>query len=216
MLESCKENVVNACKRMYASGFTVGSWGNISMRSGNYICITPSGSNYSKLRPEDIVVTDINGKKIEGTLEPSSERLMHYEIYKKRPDVNFIIHTHAVYSSIFSVINMEIPAITEDVAMILGKSVKIARYALTGTEELAQNVVNALGSNNAAIMANHGAVSVGQDMERAMAASEVLEKTARIMSYAIMYGKYTTIPDEDIKILMEKSGNYLKQWKNWE
>ncbi len=215
MYDNEKKTLIEACKRMYNNGLTVGSWGNISMRiSDDRIIITPSGSNYMKMNIEDIVVMDLNGNKIEGRLNPSSERLMHYQIYRKRNNVNAIVHTHSIYSSVISVINKDIPPITEDIVMILGKNVKVAKYALTGTMELANNVVEALGANNAAIMANHGAVSVGSDMERAITAAEVLEKSSRIMVYTMNF-KYSTIPDDDIYKLLNISSGYLNQWKNW-
>ncbi len=215
MYDNEKKTLIEACKRMYNNGLTVGSWGNISMRiSDDRIIITPSGSNYMKMNIEDIVVMDLNGNKIEGRLNPSSERLMHYQIYRKRNNVNAIVHTHSIYSSVISVINKDIPPITEDIVMILGKNVKVAKYALTGTMELANNVVEALGANNAAIMANHGAGSVGSDMERAITAAEVLEKSSRIMVYTMNF-KYSTIPDDDIYKLLNISSGYLNQWKNW-
>ena len=109
MYDNEKRTLVEACKRMYSSGLTVGSWGNISMRiPNNRIIITPSGSNYMRINIDDFVIMDLNGNKIEGRLNPSSERLMHFQIYRKRNDVNAIVHTHSIYSSIMSVINRNI------------------------------------------------------------------------------------------------------------
>ena len=112
--ENERNIVLNACREMVKGNLTVGSWGNISIKchDGN-IAITPSGTNYEKSKPEDMVITDINGSVIEGKLAPSSERLMHYAIYKKRPDVNAIVHTHSVYSSVLSVTDDKIPPITD-------------------------------------------------------------------------------------------------------
>jgi L-fuculose-phosphate aldolase len=217
MLYEKERNIVlNACREMVNNNLTVGSWGNISTRSsdGNII-ITPSGTNYSKSTAEDMVVTGIDGKIIEGKLKPSSERLMHYEIYKKRKDVMAIVHTHSIYSSVLSVTDERIPPITEDTAMILGNGVNVSKYAITGTLELANYVVEGLSSNNATIMKNHGAVSVGKDMERAMVAAQVLEKSAKIFIMAKLSGKVNILPDNDVKKLMDMSDNYLSQWKNW-
>ncbi|WP_290704931.1 class II aldolase/adducin family protein, partial [Ferroplasma sp. Type II] len=198
------------------SNLTVGSWGNISLRTedGNVV-ITPSGTNYSKSLPEDMVITDIEGKIIDGKMKPSSERLMHYKIYKNRHDVMAIVHTHSIYSSVLSVTDDRIPPITEDTAMLLGDGVNVSKYALTGTIELADYVVEGLGSNNATIMKNHGAVSVGTDMERAIVTSQVLEKSASIFITAKMLGKVNILPPEDVAKLRGLSENYLKQWKNW-
>ncbi|AGO60236.1 MULTISPECIES: class II aldolase/adducin family protein [Ferroplasma] len=211
-----REIVLNACREMVSSNLTVGSWGNISLRAkdGN-IVITPSGTNYNKSNAEDMVITDIDGKVIDGKLKPSSERLMHYEIYKNRADVMAIVHTHSIYSSVLAVTGDGIPPVTEDTAMLLGNRVNVSRYALTGTMELARYVVEGLELNNATIMKNHGAVSVGTDMERAIIASQVLEKSARIFVTAKMIGEVNILPPEDVKKLREMSEGYLNQWKNW-
>ncbi len=217
MLYEKERNIVlNGCREMVKSNLTVGSWGNISLRTedGNVV-ITPSGTNYSKSLPEDMVITDIEGKIIDGKMKPSSERLMHYKIYKNRHDVMAIVHTHSIYSSVLSVTDDRIPPITEDTAMLLGDGVNVSKYALTGTIELADYVVEGLGSNNATIMKNHGAVSVGTDMERAIVTSQVLEKSASIFITAKMLGKVNILPPEDVAKLRGLSENYLKQWKNW-
>ena len=217
MLYEKERNIVlNACREMVKSNLTVGSWGNISLRTedGNVV-ITPSGTNYSKSLPEDMVITDIEGKIIDGKMKPSSERLMHYKIYKNRHDVMAIVHTHSIYSSVLSVTDDRIPPITEDTAMLLGDGVNVSKYALTGTIELADYVVEGLGSNNATIMKNHGAVSVGTDMEQAIVTSQVLEKSASIFITAKMLGRVNILPPEDVAKLRGLSENYLKQWKNW-
>ncbi|WP_337860153.1 class II aldolase/adducin family protein [Ferroplasma sp.] len=216
LYENERNIVLNACREMVKSNLTVGSWGNISMRtSDGNVVITPSGTNYSKSTAEDMVVTDLNGKIIDGDLKPSSERLMHYEIYRNRKDVMAIVHTHSIYSSVLSVTDDRIPPVTEDTAMLLGNGVNVSKYALTGTLELAKYVVEGLSSNNATIMKNHGAVSVGKDMERAIVASQVLEKSAKIFITAKLLGTVNVLPDQDVTELMKMSDNYLNQWKNW-
>ncbi len=216
LYEKEREIVLNACRRMVNDKLTVGSWGNISLRTDdNNVVITPSGTNYTKSTVDDMVITGINGNILEGKLKPSSERLMHYEIYKNRKDVNAIVHTHSIYSSVLSVVDENIPAITEDIAMLLGNNIKVSEYAITGSIELAKNVVSGLGNNNATVMKNHGAVSVGSDMERSITASEVLEKSAKIYIYSRMIGKVNIIPDNDINKLRAISEDYLNQWKNW-
>ncbi len=217
MIYELERNIVlNACREMVKGNLTVGSWGNISMRcnDGN-IVITPSGTNYEKSKPGDMVITDINGKVIDGKMTPSSERLMHYAIYKKRPDVMAIVHTHSVYSSVLSVTDDRIPPITEDTAMILGNGVNVSEYAITGSQDLADKVVIGLDTNNATIMKNHGAVVVGSDMDRAVIAAQVLEKSAHIFILTKIAGKVNILPDEDVKKLRGMSESYLNQWKNW-
>ena len=211
-----RNTVLNACREMVRSNLTVGSWGNISLRchDGNVV-ITPSGTNYEKSRPEDMVVTDMSGNIVSGRMSPSSERLMHYAIYKNRPDVMAIVHTHSIYSSVLSVTDQGIPPVTEDTAMLLGNGVEVSEYAITGSKELADNVVIGLGTNNATIMKNHGAVAVGSDMDRAVTAAQVLEKSAHIFIMAKMSGTVNVLPDQDVKKLRGMSEAYLNQWKNW-
>ncbi len=211
-----RNTVLNACREMVRSNLTVGSWGNISLRceDGNVV-ITPSGTNYEKSRPEDMVVTDTAGNIVSGNMKPSSERLMHYAIYKNRPDVMAIVHTHSIYSSVLSVTDQRIPPVTEDTAMLLGNGVDVSEYAITGSQELADNVVKGLGTNNATIMKNHGAVTVGSDMDRAVIAAQVLEKSAHIFIMAKMSGTVNFLPDQDVKKLRGMSEAYLNQWKNW-
>ena len=217
MIYELERNIVlNACREIVRSNLTVGSWGNISLRCGDgNIVITPSGTNYEKSKPEDMVITDINGKVIDGKLTPSSERLMHYAIYKKRPDVMAIVHTHSIYSSVLSVTDERIPPITEDTAMLLGNGVNVSEYSLTGTQELADKVVRGLDTNNTTIMKNHGAVAVGSDMDRAVTAAQVLEKSAHIFILAKLAGKVNVLPGEDVERLRGMSEGYLNQWKNW-
>jgi L-fuculose-phosphate aldolase len=211
-----RNTVLNACREMVRSNLTVGSWGNISMRcSDGNVVITPSGTNYEKSRPEDMVVTDMYGTTIDGNMRPSSEKLMHYAIYRNRPDVMAIVHTHSIYSSVLSVTDERIPPITEDTAMLLGYGVNVAEYAITGSEELAENVVRGLENNNATIMKNHGAVTVGSDMDRAVIAAQVLEKSAHIFIMAKISGTVNILPEEDVKKLRAMSEGYLNQWKNW-
>ncbi|MEM0139805.1 MAG: class II aldolase/adducin family protein [Ferroplasma sp.] len=216
LYEYQRKEVLDACRQIVRSNLTVGSWGNISMRADDgAVIITPSGTDYDKASEEDMVVTDINGNIIDGKLKPSSERLMHYAIYKKREDIKAIVHTHSVYSSVLSVINLPVPAITEDTAMLLGREVNVSEYALTGTQELADRVVSGLGKNNATIMKNHGAVSVGPDMKRAITASQVLEKSAKIFIFSSLLGNINVLPDDDIEKLLSMSESYLGQWKQW-
>jgi L-fuculose-phosphate aldolase len=138
--------------------------------------------DYTKLDHEDMVIVDLEGNVIEGKWKPSTKLAMHCEIYKAREDVNAIVHIHPVYSSIFSVIKEDIPPIIEDLVMLLGDRIRVADYALPRGKELAANVVKALGKSNTVMLASHGSVCVGNDVERTLTACEVLEKSAQIRS----------------------------------
>jgi L-fuculose-phosphate aldolase len=159
------------------------------------MAITPSGRSYDTMNSNDIVIVDFDGVRIEGEYEPSTEKMLHLGIYKARKDVKAIVHSHAIYGSIFSVSGMDIPVVTEDQVEYLGGGIKVAGYAIHGSTELVTNVVSALGSRNAVIMANHGTLSVGASIEQALINCEMLEKTAKIYLYASLLGNVNTLPD---------------------
>jgi len=205
--------VVEAGKKMFENRLTVGTWGNISLRVNKDKCvITPSGMNYQKLNPEDMVVINFDGNVVEGRWKPSSELEMHCQIYKAREDVNAIVHTHPIFSSVLAVLGENLPPIIEDMVMLLGGEIKVTEYTLPGGKELAEKAVSALGDKNAVILANHGPTCVGVDVEKALTACEVLEKSAQIYLYSKMVGHPNLLPSEDVEILREISKGYLKQW----
>ena len=198
-LVEAKEDVVEAGKKMLEKGLVVGTWGNVSVRVTDDFVITPSGMDYEKLNPEDMVVVDLEGKTIEGKWKPSIEISMHLAIYKARKDVNAIIHAHPIFSSTLAVLRQEIPPVIEDMVMLLGEKVKVAKYALPGTKELAENVTQALGERNAALLANHGSLCVGPDIDKTLTAYEILEKSAQIFILSKIVGKPIPLATEDIE-----------------
>lgn len=203
--------VVKYARLVSEAGFTKGTWGNISIRHGEFIYITPSGYPYDILKSEDIAVVNLNGEKLYGTLKPSSELPLHIEVYKTRNDVNAIIHTHPIYSTVISLIAMELPPIVEDAVMILGTHLKVSDYALPGTWDLAKNAVKALGENNCVFLKNHGLVCVGETLQEAFIATQVAEKTAQIYVEALKIGEPVRIPDEHANLLREKYLNSYRQ-----
>jgi L-fuculose-phosphate aldolase len=158
------------------------------------VAITPSGRYYDSLSSNDIVIVDFEGKLVEGKLKPSVETMLHIQIYKKRKKVNAIVHSHPIFSSVAAVAGLEIPAILDDQVTCLGGEIKVAEYASSGSQKMVRNVVSALGSRNAVIMANHGALSVGRDIRDALTNCEMLEKTAKIFIYAFGLGKINFLP----------------------
>jgi L-fuculose-phosphate aldolase len=147
---------------------------------------------------DDIPVVRLDGSLVDGCLEPSSEMPMHLAIYRARRDVEAVIHTHSTYASTLSVSGLEIPAILEEEVMLLGGPIRVARYARSGTIELANNVVTGIEGRNAVILANHGAVGVGKTMREALSACELLEKAAKVYLFALAAGKLNLLPTEAI------------------
>lgn len=200
-----REIVRDAGIRMLHSGLTVETWGNISVRDPEtgLVYLTPSAMSYDVLTNEDIVLMNPDGSVKEGKRKPTVEAGMHLGIYRARPDVNAVIHTHPVESSVFGVLHRPIPPIIDEAAQVLGGEVKVTKYALPGTAELAANVVTALGSGAACLIANHGAVCVGKDIGTAFRACEVLEMTARIYRMALTIGEPNVIPEENVAYMKD-------------
>ncbi len=204
-MKKFKQMIIDAGIEMCKKSLTVGTWGNISCRdseTGN-IYVTPSGMDYDKLELDDIVVFDKDGERIEGERNPSIEAILHISIYQNRDDVNAVVHTHPTYSTVFGLVEKPIPPITEDFVQIVGKSADCAEYALPGTEELAQNTVDALADKNAVLLKNHGTVCVGPDMAFAFKICDVVEKAAYIYLLSKNLGEPRFIPDDDIKAMQE-------------
>lgn len=194
-----KELVIQYGKKYKNSGLVVGTWGNISLRNEGKIFITPTAMDYDSLTPDDIVVCDINGNILEGKRKPSTEISAHLAIYNKRQDVNAIIHTHSIYATAMAAARKNIPAIVEDIAMIIGGEVPCAKYAHPGTPELGENIIEVLENKNAVLLANHGAIGMGRNLEEAYLVCQVLEKAARVYIFASQIGIPKPLPIEDVE-----------------
>jgi ribulose-5-phosphate 4-epimerase/fuculose-1-phosphate aldolase len=179
--QDAKNQVVQAAQQLLAKGFLSATGGNLSVRitGQDAFAITPSNYDYAKMLPEDICVVDSQLNPLEGARKPSVESAMHAAIYLARPDVNAVIHTHQVFPSTLAIINAPIPALFDEQVRFLGRSVDIIPYAPSGTGMLKNAIAKRIGNHhNAYMMANHGALVFGHDLERAMHNVDVLEKCA--------------------------------------
>jgi L-ribulose-5-phosphate 4-epimerase len=183
-----KREIVETAQELVRKGYLMATGGNVSLRvpGQNAFAITPSNYDYFKMSPEDICILDFELNKIEGHLKPSVESAMHGAIYRVRPDVNAVIHTHQAYVSALALIKAPIPALFDEQARFLGRSVDIIPYAPSGTGLLKNAVAKHVKNhNNAFMMQNHGALIFGHDMERAVHNVEILEKCALAYLLAI-------------------------------
>lgn len=190
-----KTQIVTTAQRLVAKGYLMATGGNLSARiAGQQIfVVTPSNYDYMKMLPEDVCVLDFELNLLEGTRKPSVESAMHAAIYRVRSDVNAVIHTHQVYTSALTLIKAPIPALFDEQARFLGRSVAIIPYAPSGTRALAETVARHVRDhNNAYMLQNHGALVFGQDMERAVHNVEVLEKCALSYLLALCSGRKVT------------------------
>ncbi len=176
-----KQLVVQTAQELTHKGYLMATGGNLSVRipGQNALAVTPSNFDYLLMTPEDICVLDFDLQTIEGHRVPSVETSMHAAIYQVRPDVNAIVHTHQVYASALTLIKAPIPALFDEQARFLGRSVEIIPYAPSGTGMLKSTVAKHVKNhNNAFMMQNHGALVFGHDMQRAVHNVEILEKCA--------------------------------------
>jgi len=198
---------------MLAHGFLKATEGNVSVRipGRQLYAVTPSNYSYEKMRPEDICVLDFSGAlvKVDGssTLPPSVEAAMHATIYRERPDVNAIVHTHQPFASALAYLRKPIPALSDEQSRFLGGEVPIVDYAPAGTSFLAANMRKKLSNGgNAYILANHGVVVLGSDPERAVFAMGLLEKVsiAYLMALITEPDKIYTVPAPIREIAINK------------
>lgn len=208
-----KRFLIDACLRMVKSGLTVETWGNISVRDPEtgYVYLTPSGMPYDTIVEDDIVVMDVDGNRIEGERKPTIEHAMHLGIMKNRPDVNAIVHTHPVYSQVFALLHENIPPVIDEAAQILGGEVKVTEYALPGSPEMAANAIAAIGNDAACLLANHGAVAVGKDMDAAFKVCTILEMTSQIYYMARCIGEPKPIDDDKVAFMKDFVANHYGQ-----
>jgi glutamate-1-semialdehyde aminotransferase/ribulose-5-phosphate 4-epimerase/fuculose-1-phosphate aldolase len=202
---STRQHVVDMCRTMLERGYLKATEGNVSVRvpGRRLYAVTPSNYSYDRMRVEDVCIVDFEGKHVPdgdragASLAPSIECGMHAGIYRLRPDVHAIVHTHQPYASALAVLRRPIPALTDEQVRFLGREVGIIDYAPSGTGLLARNVRRKVTSgDNAFILANHGIVAVGTDPERAVFNMALLEKVsiAYLLALTTESGKVYSIP----------------------
>jgi L-ribulose-5-phosphate 4-epimerase len=186
--EAPKQQIVETCRTLVAKGYLMATGGNVSLRIPGQpaFAVTPSNYDYLKMTDDDVCILDFNLNQLEGQLKPSVEAAMHGAIYQARGDVNAVIHTHQVYASALTLIKTPIPALFDEQARFLGRSVEIIPYAPSGTGMLKNTVAKHVKShNNAFMLQNHGALVFGHDLERAIHNVEILEKCSLAYLLAI-------------------------------
>lgn len=192
--------IVEACKRLEREGLNRGASGNVSVRSGSAMLITPSAVSYDVLGPEMIAKMDLEDDAggWEGPRKPSSEWRFHRDILRARPDLNAVVHTHAPFSTILAVARQPIPAIHYMIAAFGGPNIRVADYARYGTPELSAHVLAAMEGRNGCLMANHGMVVGGADLTRAMWLAGELEALAHQHFHALAIGGGHVLSDDEI------------------
>lgn len=205
-----KNLVCESGRRLLKSGLVSGTWGNISCRiNDDYMAITPSGRDYDTLDASDIVIVNIHDLSYRGNIKPSSEKGLHAEIYKSRKEINAVVHTHSANACTVAASRREVPPILDDMAQIIGPSIKVADHAIPGTKKLIRGAIKALKGRNGALLANHGAVCLGRDMNEAFVACEVLDKACKAFIESEFLGGGVPINGVEARFMHEY---YLKKY----
>ncbi len=213
--DALRRKIIQMCLQMNSSGLNQGTSGNISARSGSHMLITPSGVPYDQLAPKDIVKMKIDSESYEwqGPYKPSSEWHFHRAILQSKPELGAVIHTHSMFATILSIGREDIPACHYMIAAFGGNTVKCAKYATFGTADLSNNVIQAMKDRSACLLANHGMIAAGADLDSAMWAAIELETLAKQYYFAKQSGNVVILPKKEMNNVLEKFKDYGQKSK---
>lgn len=199
-----KQDICEIGRRLYAKGFAAANDGNITVRiSDNEVLCTPTMHSKGFLKPDDISLVDMTGKQLSGNKKRSSEALLHLEIYKRRPDIKSVVHCHPPHATAFAVAREPIPqCVLPEVEVFLG-DVPITKYETPGGQAFADTIVPFVDKCNVIILANHGTVSFGEDVEKAYWWTEILDAYCRILMLSRQLGKVNYLDNQQSRELLE-------------
>lgn len=207
LLAAERAAIAGTCRELEETGLVVGTSGNVSVRKGDLVAVTPTGVSYRDLAPEQVGVHRLDGTPVEAPLKPTSELPLHLAVYAALPGAGAIVHTHSVAATAVSTLTDELPAIHYYVAMF-GGSLRVSPYATYGTDELARNVVAALDGRTGCLMGNHGAVATGRDLKEARERAAYLEYLCDVYLRAAAAGTPRVLPPEEIDRVAAKLATY--------
>jgi len=195
-----REAIIAKCRWMNSSGLNQGTSGNISARHGEEMLITPSAVPYDAMRPEMIASMPLGGEygAWSGPLQPSTEWRFHLDIMRARSDVGAIVHTHSTYATVLAIARKSIPACHYMMAAFGGTDIRCAGYARYGTKELSELALAALEERNGCLLANHGMIALGANLDKAMWLAVELETIARQYYLSLALGSHVILTDEEI------------------
>jgi L-fuculose-phosphate aldolase len=200
-----REKIIDTCLGLEVAGLNQGRSGNISTRMGpKGFLITPSGVSYDEMVPEDIVSVDLESGECVGKRRPSSELPFHLAIMRARADADVVVHTHSEHATAIACLRKNLPAVHYTVAMFGGSDIRCAPYATIGTEELSAHVLTALDDRRGALMANHGLVVLGRDLDQAFELVREAETIAKIYLHAMAAGEPVLVPADEMNRIVER------------
>src|SRR4030043_2333729 len=196
MLEKLKEELVQLNLELPRNNLVAWTSGNVSGRDpvSGLVVIKPSGVPYTELTPEKMVVVDLDGKVVEGTLKPSSDTFAHVYVYRHPLEINGVVHTHSTFATAWAAVGKPIPAVLTAICDEFGGPIPVGAYAKIGGDEIGQEIIRSIGASPAILMKNHGVFTVGKTPEAAVKAARMVEDVARTVFYAMQLGPPEEIP----------------------
>ena len=200
MLEKLKEELVELHLELPKNNLVVWTGGNVSARDpeSGLVVIKASGIRYEEMRPEHMIVVDLDGKIMEGNLKPSSDTASHLYIYRHRADVGGVVHTHSCYATAFAAVNQPIPVVLTAIADEFGGPIPCGGFALIGDEAIGKVVIESIGKSPAVLLKNHGVFTIGKNAKSAVKAAIMTEDNAKTVWLALQIGVPDVIPVEDV------------------
>ena len=207
LYEAQRAEVAQTALGLLTTGLIVNTSGNVSIRMGEHVVITPSGRDYKSLTPRDIAVVDLKGNVVDGEMLPSSETPLHQAVYESNPEVGAIVHVHSVYATAVSTILDQLPAIHYQMTD-LGGAVPVAPYRTFGTDELAEVTSQALQGRSAVIMKNHGSLTTANTLDKALGRCVTLEWCSKVYLKALSAGSPNILSADEMALAQQQMDNF--------
>lgn len=211
MSETKRTELVGAARRMNAVGINRGCSGNLSLRDGDGLLITPSALDYERMQAADIVALPLDGPTGREPRRPSSEWRIHRDVYRARPDAHAILHAHPVHCTALACLRRPLPAFHYMVAVAGGRDVRCAPYATFGTQELSDHVLAALEGRSACLMANHGLLCLAADLDRTLQLAVEIESLAHSYLLCLAAGEPALLDDEEMERVLRRFADYRQE-----
>ncbi|WP_299303217.1 class II aldolase/adducin family protein [uncultured Litoreibacter sp.] len=202
-----RQAIIDHCLKLNNSGLNQGTSGNVSIRHGDGLLISPTSTPYADLTPDKIAYVHMDGRA-EGPIAPSSEWRFHRDVLAARSDVGAIVHAHPTYCTILAIHGREIPPIHYMIAIFGGPNIRVAPYAIFGSQELSDHAVTALEGRHACLLDHHGSIALGASIEQAFWRAEELETLARQYHGALLLGEPPLLTEQQIEDVMNKIAGY--------
>jgi L-ribulose-5-phosphate 4-epimerase len=201
VLEALREEVCRRCRELHSNRLVAWTSGNVSGRDAKsgLVVIKPSGVAYEELTPQSMVIVGPGGEVIEGTLKPSSDVHAHLHIYRHRPDVGGVVHTHSTFATAFAALGRPIPPVLTAICDEFGGAIPCGAYAAVGGDEIGREVIKSIGDSPAILMRNHGVFAIGRTPEAALKAAVMAEDAAKTAYHALLLGQPEELPREEIE-----------------